>query len=163
MVPGQSLPPNGKPLGRLDVADLYEVIQKVRSLTLYCMQLWMPYIKGDRYFSMKIFWVTFSGEQCSTPIYCHNGICLSPLREWRSTVVITESWIFCSSGKFVNLCPGWIGSWVDPVALFFLSAGVALVDIQPHTWCHTCTDVHYSHRKSLVVILSSISAVISRR
>ncbi|XP_029699181.1 cytoplasmic dynein 2 heavy chain 1 isoform X3 [Takifugu rubripes] len=28
MVPGQSLPPNGKPLGRLDVADLSEVIQK---------------------------------------------------------------------------------------------------------------------------------------
>lgn len=163
MVPGQSLPPNGKPLGRLDVADLSEVIQKVRSLTLYCMQLWMPYIKGDQYFFMKIFLVTFPEEQCSTPIYCHNGMCLSPLREWCSIVVITESWIFCSSGKFVNLCPGWIGSWVDPVAHCFLPAGVALVDIQPHTWCHTCTDVHYSHQKSLVVILSSISAVISRR
>lgn len=31
MPPGQSLPPHGKPLGRLDLADLNEVIKKVGS------------------------------------------------------------------------------------------------------------------------------------
>lgn len=31
MAPGQSLPPHGKPLGRLDLADLNEVIKKVGS------------------------------------------------------------------------------------------------------------------------------------
>lgn len=31
MAPGQSLPPHGKQLGRLDSADLKQVIQKVRS------------------------------------------------------------------------------------------------------------------------------------
>lgn len=31
MAPSQSLPPHGKPLGRLDLADLNEVIKKVGS------------------------------------------------------------------------------------------------------------------------------------
>lgn len=31
IAPGQSLPPHGKQLGRLDSADLKQVIQKVRS------------------------------------------------------------------------------------------------------------------------------------
>lgn len=31
MAPGQSIPPHGKQLGRLDSADLKQVIQKVRS------------------------------------------------------------------------------------------------------------------------------------
>lgn len=31
MAPGQSLPSHGKPLGRLDLADLNEVIKKVGS------------------------------------------------------------------------------------------------------------------------------------
>lgn len=35
MAPGQALPPHGKPLGRLDVADLNEVIQKVRNERLF--------------------------------------------------------------------------------------------------------------------------------
>lgn len=32
MAPGQSLPPHGKQLGRLDLADLKQVIQKVKNL-----------------------------------------------------------------------------------------------------------------------------------
>lgn len=41
MLPGQSLPPHGKQLGRLDSADLKQVIQKVRNEKLFSCVLSM--------------------------------------------------------------------------------------------------------------------------
>lgn len=52
MSPGQSLPPHGKQLGRLDSADLKQVIQKVLSEGLlyhYCI---LKYTVVEPYFLM---------------------------------------------------------------------------------------------------------------
>lgn len=48
MAPGQALPPHGKPLGRLDLADLSEVIKKVGSEELF------PYNQYSYYIMIRI-------------------------------------------------------------------------------------------------------------
>lgn len=103
MAPGQALPPHGKPLGRLALADLSDVIQKVGSQQRYPVLDEVRFVTLQSYISRCCRWFTsFSVAVLHTSMSLSCGVSLQGVLHYRRDCRELDLLVFQEVCEFVS-------------------------------------------------------------